>query len=452
MHDLEKISSSRLFAFWKDFCIGILVLMGTMLLAQVLPYYFAPIPSLIGAAVLYTMLYNNRLVDNPGCMVMIYALFYCLITYSFATIILNLLYIWGMMELPKELTFIAPPYIPSLLLDPICFVIFGIIMLRLNSLSYCMDCKFKNGLSIDRGKLGQILHRESRVQILNLLCVFGGLSIIVWAYYFTLYDRSADINTRDRYIFFWLNLVIFLLDGMYFAARYYNIYLDQKERGNIITEEELSDMTTKTYLRFYVICGNSIYVNPKTVDPQMPFRNIIDTPFVTKRNVNGISTYEVNDVIHNMVQHPGHLKFFYGRRNPDMQKHRLLRYFYFLDGSPEEYPELNISGEWMDFNRIKSIYNSSPTLMAGTFLADMSRMSTVVLTQKIFDDRGFRKIKVKSYQPNYDLNEIRDKDYDFQDDKWIRVAMFNSDTKGFHVRRIWQKFLNNNKQSASWRQ
>lgn len=93
MHDLEKISSSRLFAFWKDFCIGILVLMGTMLLAQVLPYYFAPIPSLIGAAVLYTMLYNNRLVDNPGCMVMIYALFYCLITYSFATIILNLLYI-----------------------------------------------------------------------------------------------------------------------------------------------------------------------------------------------------------------------------------------------------------------------------------------------------------------------------------------------------------------------
>ena len=239
---------------------------------------------------------------------------------------------------------------------------------------------------------------------------------------------------------------------MYFAARYYNIYLDQKERGNIITEEELSDMTTKTYLRFYVICDNSIYVNPRTVDPQMPYRNIIDTPFVTKRNVNGISTYEVNDVIHNMVQHPGHLKFFYGRRNPDMQKHRLLRYFYFLDGKPEDYPELNITGEWMDFSRIKSIYNSSPALMAGTFLADMSRMSTVVLTQKIFDDRGFRKIKVKSYQPNYDLKEIRDKDYDFQDDKWIRVAMFNSDTKGFHVRRIWQKMLNNNKQSASWRQ
>ena len=83
MHDLEKISSSRLFAFWKDFCIGILVLMGTMLLAQVLPYYFAPIPSLIGAAVLYTMLYNNRLVDNPGCMVMIYALFYCLIFFRY---------------------------------------------------------------------------------------------------------------------------------------------------------------------------------------------------------------------------------------------------------------------------------------------------------------------------------------------------------------------------------
>ena len=209
-------------------------------------------------------------------------------------------------------------------------------------------------------------------------------------------------------------------------------------------------MTTKTYLRIYVICGNSIYVNTKILDPKMPYRQIIDTPFVTKRNVNGITTSEVNGIVSKMVDVPGQLRFFFGRKNPDMEKHSLLRYFYFLDGKPEDYPKLRIDGEWMDFDRIKHIYNSSPTLMSGIFLGDMSRMTTIVLTQKIFDDRGFRKIKAKSYQPTYTLEEVRDNDYDFQDDKWVRVAMFNSDDRGFHMRRFFQKFRKQ-KRETPWR-
>lgn len=450
MRDLDKINSSRLFSFWKNLSLGLLIVLVSMFIAQVLPYYFSPIITLIGAAVLYTMLYNGRIESNPSCMLVVYALFYSMITYAFITIVINILYIWGIVSLPKELTFFSPPYIPSLMYNPICCLVIGFMLIRGNSMNLCNDCKFKNGLSIDRGRFGQFLHKENKVQLFNLFCLFLVMSVIVWVYYFTYYDKSADVNSRDKYIMLWLNLLCIVIDELYFALRYYSIYLDLKEEGNIITEQELSDMTTKTYLRFYVICGNSIYVNTKIMDPRMPYREIIDTPFVTKRNVNGITTAEVNGIISSMIKIPGHLRFFFGRKNPDLEKHSLLRYFYFLDGTPEDYPEVRLAGEWMDFNRIKNIYNSSPALMSSTFLGDMSRMATIVLTQKIFDDRGFRKIKVKSYQPTFTLEEIRQNDYDFQDDKWIRVSMFNSDTKGFHMRRLMRKF-SKQKQETPWR-
>ncbi len=450
MKDLDKINSSRLFSFWKNLSLGLLIVLVSMFIAQVLPYYFSPIITLIGAAVLYTMLYNGRIESNPSCMLVVYALFYSMITYAFITIVINILYIWGIFSLPKELTFFSPPYIPSLMYNPICCLVIGFMLIRGNSMNFCNDCKFKNGLSIDRGRFGQLLHKENKVQLFNLFCLFLVMSVIVWVYYFTYYDKSADVNSRDKYIMLWLNLLCIVIDELYFALRYYSIYLDLKEEGNIITEQELSDMTTKTYLRFYVICANSIYVNTKIMDPRMPYREIIDTPFVTKRNVNGITTAEVNGIISSMIRIPGHLRFFFGRKSPDLEKHSLLRYFYFLDGTPEDYPEVRLAGEWMDFNRIKNIYNSSPTLMSSTFLGDMSRMATIVLTQKIFDDRGFRKIKVKSYQPTFTLEEIRQNDYDFQDDKWIRVSMFNSDTKGFHMRRLMRKF-SKQKQETPWR-
>ena len=82
-------------------------------------------------------------------------------------------------------------------------------------------------------------------------------------------------------------------------------------------------------------------------------------------------------------------------------------------------------------------------------LTDLSRMITVILTQKIFDERGYRRIKVKSYQPSFDLVELREKNYDFQDDKWIRISLFNSDMRGFHFRRWLDRIKNNSKKSKA---
>lgn len=122
MQDLQKVNGNQLFAIWKNFAVAVGILMATLLLSRFLPYYFSPIVGLCAAAVLYTILYNNKLRNSNNCMIVPYAMFYCVISYSFATIILNVLFIWNLVEIPKERSFFGDPFVASLLINPICFV------------------------------------------------------------------------------------------------------------------------------------------------------------------------------------------------------------------------------------------------------------------------------------------------------------------------------------------
>ena len=80
MKDLGKVNSRQLFSFWKNLSVGMLVMMGTLFLSWLFPFYFSPIISLIAAAYLYTMLYENKLRHSASCMIVPYAMFYCMVS------------------------------------------------------------------------------------------------------------------------------------------------------------------------------------------------------------------------------------------------------------------------------------------------------------------------------------------------------------------------------------
>lgn len=435
MEDLKKVSSNQLYSLWKNLSVGLLIVVGFIAFTKLFPYFISPILALIGAATLYTILYNNKIGSQQTCMVIPYSLFFCLLSYSFLTIIINVLYIWGIIWIPQEFSFFSNSYLPALVLDPISFITFVIINIRSKHLSVCSDCKLTMGDTNERGKLGNILKYESHFQLHNLMYLFGVLTIIIWIYYLKVYINT-DINERDWYVFLWLNIIAFVLDETYFIIRYYNLYLDLKENDEIITQEELKDMTAKTYLRFYVICEEKVYLNTKIADPDAPYRQVIDTPFFTKRTVNGITIPEVYNIIKQMTgRGDGELRFFFGRKIQDMRGHSILRYFYFLDGKVEDYPELKTSGSWISFSELKKIYSYNPGNMTQIFVSDLTRLATIMVTQKIFDENGYRKNKIKSYNPTFSLQEIKDSKIDFQDDKWIRISMFNSDTRLYRIKR-----------------
>lgn len=452
MKDLKKVNATQLYYLWRNLSIGLFSLVAVLTLSKLLPHYLSPVIAIIVTAIIYTMIYNSRIRRTDTCMVVPYAVFYSLLLYSFVSIILNVIWMWGLIpqdSVPQESIFFNSPYVPSLLLCPCTCIAFLIVYIRRDHLHICKECKMENGDSYERGPTGKILSVESHFQLGNIAGLFLILSVIIELYYYLIYN-NININNRDWYIFTWITIIFIVLDEVYFIFRYYNLFLDLKEHDEIITDEELEDMTAKTYLRYYVCCGNYIYMDTHVVDPDSPFREVVDTPFFTNRSVNGIKVDEVRSIIQRMTGiKDGQLRFFFGRKSGDLDNHSILRYFYFLDGTPDDYPEMRVDGEWMDFEHYKRLYTNTPGKVSRLALTDLSRLATIMLTEKTFNENGFRKFKIKSYSPNFTLEDVRQSDLDFQDDKWIRISTFNSDTSLYRLKRWWRRLGGNNKRS-SW--
>lgn len=438
MEDLKKIDSLTLYRFWKTFAVSLALIIGMFTLTKIFSPLLSPVFGLLCAGLLYNQMITARSHEG-SCVIVPYAIFVTLIVYSFISIIVNIIDAWGVVHLPTELLFYNGVYIPSLVYLPIASVTLIVISIYRKHLSMCMDCKLTYADSLSRNKVGHILKKESHVQLRNLTVLFSILSIMVWTYFLVFYVNIGQ-NARDWYIFTWLIIISFILDEVYFIFRYYNLYLDLKDHDEVITPAEIEDIDSKTYLRFYVICDNHVYCDMHRYDSDSKYGEVIDTAFFTKRNVNGIAQGDVYDIIKNMTGADGQLKFFFGRKT-GIKGHTLLRYFYFLDGKIEDHTPLRTSGEWVDYSKIKHLYSTDSARLATLAVIDTTRLSTIMLTQKIYDERGFRRSGIKTYMPNFTLDEVRTTNLDFQDEKWIKVAMFNSDTRFFRIKRWWRQLI-----------
>ncbi|MCH5222638.1 MAG: hypothetical protein J1E82_01230 [Muribaculaceae bacterium] len=438
MRDIGKVNSSQVFGLWKNLTVCLLAVMATLLLSKILPYYLSPVIALLVASGLYVYIYNERVASVKNCMVPCITILYSIVVYAFFTIILNLMHIWGLFEMPHEFIFFTDPFIPALILNPVSFIVITWIYIRHRKLKMCVECRTNRVLGGQRGAAG-LLKSEAHMQLRNFMILSGVLSVAIWIYYQFFYI-DVNINARDAYIFTWLTVIGLAIDELYFSIRYYNLYLDLKENNELITPAELRDMSAKTYLRFYVVCGDYMYLTEHAVDTSGGKAEVYDTPFFTKQTMTGFLSEDVRKIITEMTGvDNGELRFFYGRKRPDDQKQSLLRYFYFLDGDISDYPELETKGEWVSFDKIKYIYSNYPSKMAELAVHDITRLATIILTEKIFNEDGYRKSGIKSYNPTFNLNEVRKSKIDFQDDKWIKISSFNSDTSFYKLKKWWKE-------------
>ncbi|MDE5870965.1 MAG: hypothetical protein K2H22_03320 [Muribaculaceae bacterium] len=436
MEDLRKINSMQLYYLWRNLAISLLCIGAVMVGSHMVPYYMAPVVSLLLSAMLYTMLWNNSVTGERGCMVIVETMLYTLVCYTFLSVLLVVIEILGLHTFPNEMIFFNDPYLPSLLLLPTGLAVTLFALFFRNSMPSYRRFRMVYGNTRERGYFGIISNKEMDIQLRNLAFIFAVLTAVVWTYYLNVYV-SINRNGRDWYVFVWIVVILVILDEIYFMIRYYNLYLDLQEHNEIITPEELRDITARTYLRFYVICGEYVYIDRNAFDRLNQRENVYDTPFITKRTVNGVPTTEVRNIVEKMTgEKGGELKFFFGRHLAGVEKHSLLRYFYFLDGDIKDHSDMGEKGEWIHFDEIKKIYNESPLKLSSNALNDLSRLSTIILTERTYDEDGYRKNKIKSYKGNLTLADVRRSPLDFQDDKWIRIANFNSDTKFFKLKKF----------------
>lgn len=437
MKDLGKINSSQVYGLWKNLTVCLIAVVAVLVISKILPYYLSPVVALAVAAGLYIFIYNEKFSPVKSCVVPAISILYSIVVYAFVTIILNLMHIWGLFEMPKEFIFFTDPFIPVLILNPISFVVLLITFLEHRKLKVCIECRVSKSFGGQRGA-GGVLNHEAHLQMKNFIIMSGVLTLAVWAYYQFSYI-NVNVNARDNYIFTWLTVIGIFLDWIYFSWRYYNLYLDLKEGNELITPAELRDMTASTYVRYYVICGNSMYLTDQAHEPNSGNREVIDTPFFTKQSINGLYGDSVERIISQMTGvDNGELKFFYGRKSPYNEKQSLLRYFYFLDGDVSDYPELATPGEWVSFDKVKYLYSNVPEKMAELAVYDITRLATIILTEKIFNEEGYRKNGIKSYSPTFNLPEVRKSNINFQEDKWIEISLFNSDTPLYKLKKWWR--------------
>ena len=436
MKDLGKINSQQVFSLWRNLTVCLIAVVAVIVFSRILPYYLSPVVALTIATCLYIYVYNEKLSSSNSCVVPTISILYSIVCYAFLTIILNLMTMWGLFTMPHEFIFFTDPFIPSLILNPVSCVVLMIIFFNRRKMKTCRECRGRLSLGGHRGVIG-VLNSEAHLQLKNFIVMSGVLSLAVWAYY-QFYYIDVNINARDTYIFTWLTVIGVFLDWIYFSFRYYNLYLDFQENEELITPEELKDMTAKTYLRYYIVCDNHLYLTEEAIDSYGNKKEVLDTPFFTKQSMNGMLGEDAKSVIKRMTGVDGELRFFFGRKSANDNKHSLLRYFYFLDGSIEDYPELATKGEWVSFDKVKYIYSYSPEKMAELAVYDITRLATIMLTEKIFDENGYRKNGIKSYNPTFNLKEVRKSKIDFQDDKWIEISLFNSDTSLYKLKKWWK--------------
>lgn len=436
MQDLRKINSMQLYYLWRNLAISLLCIGAVMGGSHLFPFYMAPVLSLLLCGVLYTMIWNNSISDQGSCMLVVETMLYCLICYTFVSILLVVVQVLDLYSFPDEIIFFNDPYLPSLILLPTSFVVTLSALLFKDSMPTYRQFTTQYGGIRERGYFGFICKHETDLQLKNMAVLFAFLSCLIWWYYLKVYV-SINQNGRDWYVFLWIVIIMVIIDEIYFMMRYYNLYLDLQEHNEIITPEELHDITAHTYLRYYVICGEYVYIDRNAFDRLNQVKGVFDTPFITKRTVNGVPTSEVRNIIEKMTGYKGgELRFYFGRHLSGVDKHSLLRYFYFLDGDISDYKDMGMEGEWVHFNDIKKVYNQAPMKIATNALNDLSRLSTIIITERLFDEDGYRRNKIKSYKQTLTLNDVRSSKLDFQDDKWINIANFNSDKKFFKLKKF----------------
>lgn len=448
MRDLQKINILQLYLFWKNLSIAMVLLIVLLTVSTWTHSIISIFTAIICAFIIYARIYANKTSHHPTYMLVGWALMISIISYTFIMMILAFLSAWDIIDISEDFNiFQGTRTLSVLIMAPICFVTLLVCYLRRKHLHRYLDRLF--GVKSDvfmKGKLGAILTRESRTQVRNLMLLFGILGTINWVYYLFFFYAGAVLNNKDLYIFFWVNFIGLAFYLVYLLVHNYELDLELKQRGELITPEEAGNMSPKTYLRYFVICGDKIFVSYDCDDPDYTAHKVLDTPFFVARPGIQVTDPEIISTIEQETGvRGGELRFFFGFQATGLRNHQVLRYFYFLDGEPADYPSLNDEkGEWMTLEQMQRINQRRPHALSSYLLADAARLLTIMRTEKLYDEQGNRRYKLKSYVPTVRLADIRKTDIDFQSNHWLNIAELNCDKPFFRLRRMLRAMTGNN--------
>ncbi len=292
--------------------------------------------------------------------------------------------------------------------------------------SLCIDCMMRNGSPFERRILGHIYSSENHYLVPRLLLIVGLVVALGWGYWYFGY-KQVYYEWSDSLVFYLLPLIVFVFDACILGYRYYLLYTFGHERATVLAEGTKS-------LRVILICGNRVcYTAGKD--------GLLDTPFTLEDSFSEVLSAGV--VRSFMTKNVGAstMKFCYG--TIDIRSHKAVEhYFCFVDSEDvvrQFAADEGVQLQWMEKDEIAANFRSDK--FSPFAAAEISRVFNIMVTSKIFDLSGRRKIKLRGYVPPFSIDEIRNSDVDFSNNRWMILSRFNKSISFYRVRLLWYKYI-----------
>ncbi len=432
-----------IFLLWLNWVLG----SGTVTLLVILSLWIKPLYLPFVAfgmqLILFALIRRNREARLPICYLFPFIISRVLFWSAVVMLILNGLYSrWIIHYVFDPATINAEiPFICQLIVGPVTMLLCLWATFNKRNLSFCRDCKMRHGTPAERGFLGKIFTQEGQYQVRFMLLIATIRSAIGWGYYALMYVNT-NLNTPDRFVFFWGPALIWLAAAGYLGLRYLGIW--GYYRQNV--EGSAERLGSYTLIRYIMIWDNYICLRlPETdSDKMILIQNDtrLDIPIHTsihKRET--LSQYDATlffgDLSH-IKNADVRLMYKNISGNADCN---IFHYLCFLnDEEKNKFSAANPDCRWYSLLEIQKIINTGKC--NPLFSAEITRLYAIAMAWKTYTRDGKRRYKIKHYKPTFRVRDIKDWDVDYNDPQWLYISSNNEDVPLFNLRRFWRKYVN----------
>lgn len=423
-----------IFSLWANWAVAVGLVILPITLTPIVPPGLLPVVPLLSAGVITILDRRNRMQQSPTCF-RIPQLVQGILVISAIIMFVDLFIklhsdINGILGQPVNRT---TPLLPVLDIAPVAALVCLFNMLHLHNPRSCRSCRNRFGESMDRGLIGMLYSRESKIQIKSLFLISSLLAVASWVYYIIGYV-TVNISKTDSYLFILCPVLCYALSLIYFGMRYYTLwvyYCQNNETAKVIDRQG-------TTIRYIVVCDDKLLLNipPQTNDIIFSEDLKIDVPLKVSLPFR-----------EKVTEHDAHRYFIdaselkeadtrpiYTTCDPGMYKN-VFHYVAFVNDADKTAETLK--GQWFTLQETNEMIREGMVSM--TLASELSRIYTITMAWKAYDRSGHRLYEIKHYRPTFRLKDMHKWNVDYNDSTWLHVAEINEDKPFFRIRRFWHR-------------
>lgn len=409
---------------------------GAITLAVVLSLWvhplWMPLYELIIAASLLLLGQRRKAAATEPCGRLTLVTVYSLVITALISFAINVAYHTEFIHLFFDISTLnhSIPYITSLVIFPVCFVITVFLTNTRIYAIHVRNCHLHNVYNPDQPMYGRIIHGtyKSLMRRLWMFCLV--ISVIDWTYYLFFY-KNFSLNTPDRFFYFVVPAAIYVwsifhVRNSYTALAFFNgkvVYAN-----SLPAEDVPKHLRDSVVVRYLVVRGKTLLLNvsEKTlancaIDTPLisifnkPFELSVDKATENFRQLTGLSDFKLK-ILYTSYDHVGHNDI----------------YHVLVDVSEDVSPK-DFSGQWVTLDGVDRLLHMGVT--APPFSDEIYRIYTITLAWKAYSRDGRRQFPIRRYRPNFRIEDLYNYDVDYNDTHWLKVSRINQDASFWFLKK-----------------